>query len=186
MIRTNWRRFLAGWCGIRPSVGGMSSPQNASSRDSARLSETSRPASPRPRFARWRIGERLASHLLPASLTRKLAWMFLLPDRPLMSISLHRDEGDHAQRWRPCAHLSAALRHWCQEQGARGAMECAIVASASPWKASISRIAEAVAGNGTSGSPLARNARLAVQRNDSAASEAAKLEAILARAVSRT
>jgi len=32
---------LAGWCGIRPSVGGMSSPQNASSRDSARLSETS-------------------------------------------------------------------------------------------------------------------------------------------------
>jgi hypothetical protein len=61
-------------------------------------------------------------------------------------------------------------------------MECAIVASASPWKASISRIAEAVAGNGTSGSLLARNARLAVQRNDSAASEAA----ILARAVSRT
>ncbi len=57
---------------------------------------------------------------------------------------------------------------------------------ASPWKASNSRIAEAVAGNGTSGSLLARNARLAMLRNDSAASEAAKLEAILARAVSRT
>ena len=67
-----------------------------------------------------------------------------------------------------------------------GAMECAIVASASPWKASISRIAEAVAGNGTSGSLLARNAGLAVRGNDSTASEAAKLEAILARAVSRT
>lgn len=65
-------------------------------------------------------------------------------------------------------------------------MECAIVASASPWKASNSRIAEADAANGTSGSLLARNARLAVQRNESAASEAAKLEAILAHAVSRT
>ena len=47
---------------IRPSVRSVRSPQNTSSRDSARRSGTSRRTSPRLRFARWPIGESLSSH----------------------------------------------------------------------------------------------------------------------------
>jgi glycosyltransferase involved in cell wall biosynthesis len=80
-----------------------------------------------------------------------------------------------------------------------GAMECAIVASdiaaegiefedrthflrASTTTEYVERIAEAFARDGAYGSSLGRNARQAVQRNYSWASEAAKLESILARA----
>jgi glycosyltransferase involved in cell wall biosynthesis len=84
-----------------------------------------------------------------------------------------------------------------------GAMECAIVASdiavegiefedrvhflrASTTTEYVERIAEAFSRDGAYGSSLGRNARQAVQCNYSWASEAAKLDSILARAASRS